>query len=208
MNLTEKFQILIYVKIKSISDVRTNSSSETFVFKLDDPLYEKAKAIEEFDEYPTLDSIKKIVLNEYYSGWENEYSDEIYDGPTPVNDIFSDYEIDKTEENWEKYKNLYEPLVGNAFLMIDRDSNKCSEIKNILYQDYIKREIIPIVEKLKIGKRYSIRLNIYGPTDPLISFIWKGKPDIIVEGGYRKKPTKENIITILCLSVLDTLHED
>lgn len=195
------------MRIRSIIDVITNSSSEVFVFKLDDSLYPKANSICSFDEYPDLESIKKEVLGKYYYGWEDLYYKFGYNGPTPTNDIFSDPDIEKSEENWERYKNLYESLVGYAFLEIDRDSDECSEIRHIIHEDWVKKNILPIIEKLEIGKKYEVDLSIIEEFRETVWFIWEGKPEIIVHSDMYEDFKEINIKSLLCCSKLDTFHE-
>ena len=134
------------ISIRSITDIITNSSSEAFIYKLDDPEYaelkdymlqKKALFSDTFIEIKSLDDVKPLVLNNYY-GWQ----DLMYDccGYTPKpdwifpeKDIFGDiYDLDdlmketgKTkEELWEEYKHDYDPVVGYAYASLSNNSSE------------------------------------------------------------------------------------
>ena len=59
------------MKIKSITDIITNSSSEVFCYKIDQEYEDLKKAVPEmeFTEFRTLDDIKKFVTSKVYYGW-------------------------------------------------------------------------------------------------------------------------------------------
>ena len=78
------------MKIKSITDIITNSSSEVFCYKIGQEYKDLKKVIPEmeFTEFKTLEDIIKFVTSEDYYGWE-----------------FSDSEIQCS--NWEE--NVPEP---------------------------------------------------------------------------------------------------
>lgn len=194
------------LKIKSISDVITNSSSEVFVVNLSCPLYEEIKKITDFTEFPNLESVKNFILSKDYYGWDsmfddvNEIGNPDYD--SPKYDVFKDY--NKTPENWEKYKNLYESLIGVAITKVNIDSDEYKRIKDVLYKDNFERTILPIIKKLIPGKKYIGDLKT---GDQKVSFLWTGEKDVMVEGE-KFKPFYVDINILFELIKLDTIHEN
>lgn len=172
------------MKIKSITDVITNSSSEVFIISLSDPLYEKIKNITEFIEVRNLDSLKDFVLSKDYCGFDYMFDDvkeignPVYD--LPRYDVFEDYsEIERTLENWEKYKDLYKGLLGVAFTRLGYDSPEIKEIDDILFEDHFRKDLLPVIQGLVPGERYTSDLEI---DNQEISFLWTGEDNITVEG--------------------------
>ena len=198
------------MKIRSITDVITNSSSETFIINLKDPLYSEIKKEAEFKEFPDFDSLRDFILSDHYYGWNSMYGDAFeinnpnYDSPRY--DVFEcEYDEPKrTLENWEKYKELYKGLLGIGVLNLDRDSDECRKIHEILYKDNLKKNILPLVKDLIPGKRYYGNLRM---DDQEVSFEWTGEDKVIVEGP-KFKPFEVNIVTLLELVKKDTLHTD
>jgi hypothetical protein len=60
------------MKIKSITDIITNSSSEVFCYKIDQEYEDLKKAVPEmeFIEFRTLEDIRKFITSDDYYGWE------------------------------------------------------------------------------------------------------------------------------------------
>lgn len=206
------------MQIRSITDVITNSSSETFIVKLNDPIYEKLKLIDDdFVEIPDLDSLKKIILSEDYSSWEDYFGCEFE--VTPNYDIFgqwlydedgNEYKLEKTEENWEKFKELYRNVVGKAILCIDRDSQAAQDINECFYRRHIEETIQPVIDSLKVGKSYSVKIKGYysGVEDIIAKFKWEGNKSIEFITNTMKSPAEIDIEVLLNMSKLETLHED
>lgn len=188
------------MKIKSILDVITNSSSEVFVFKLGDPLYEKAKEVTEFEEYHDLDSVKDLVFSCNFKGIPG----------IDVRDVFhDDYDYEEmTDENWEKYKEFYEPIIGHAILEIDRDSEECDAIRDILWQDEVEKVYVPVANGLKEGTKYKVTIKLCDDIEEEIEFTWKGDWKNVKFVGKRDWVFTESIIPVLSWANLDTLKED
>lgn len=198
------------MKINSITDVITNSSSEVFIINLSDPLYQEIKKETEFLEFLDFDSLRDFILSDSYYCWNAMFSgSEIEIGNPDYNppsyDVFESYsDIEKTSENWEKYKDLYKGLLGIAVANLDRDSDECRRIHDILYRDHFKKNLSPVVEKFEPGKRYYGTLKT---DDQEISFMWNGEEVVTVEGS-KFNPFQVNITTLLDLIKLDTIHEN
>lgn len=196
------------MKIKSISDVITNSSSEVFIINLSDPLYGELRKITEFKELPNLEAVRDIVLSKSYSSWDLDFGGSNGDVEVgnpdyvpPRYDVFDHYsDIERTPENWEKYKDLYKGVLGVAIQTLENDSEEYRKIKEILHRDYLEKNIYPVIEKLIPGKRYSGSLK----TDKEIkaSFVWTGEEKVTVEGPKFNSFTAD-IVTLLELIELD-----
>lgn len=196
------------MKIKSVSDVITNSSTEVFVIRTSDPLFSKLKdIIDEWDEFPDLESIRNVVLSEDYYRWDSIYSitTSINDCPaeSPMYDVFET--VERTPENWEKYKDLYKSVCGAAYLVIDRDQDKYMEVRDAILQDHIEKHILPIIETMIPGKKYSAYLKF---ENQKIEFLFSGDIEVVISGEYFN-PYKVDLITLLNYLIKpESLHEN
>lgn len=119
------------IKVKSKTDVITNSSTEVFIFKMDKDYFDMKAWIkeqgQELDlwEVNTLDDLKETITDRDYKGWAwNDWwstgnTDKI---PLPDEDPWEekgnflyDYPGQTIDEIWEKTKHHYKDLVGYAF---------------------------------------------------------------------------------------------
>ena len=131
------------MKIKSITDIITNSSSEVFCYKIDQEYEDLKKSVPEmeFTEFRTFEDIRKFVTSkDYYrwnfSGYEIQYSNGEENIPEPKYDLYSydnDWLIDdlkksgKTDDEiWNFFKILYKNVLGYAFLYLDEESRNVS----------------------------------------------------------------------------------
>lgn len=141
------------MKIRSITDVITNSSTEVFCYRIDDPVYQEIqKAIPwlDWDEFKTEEDIKKLVMDPNY--WGLSWTDSVQNdhGPeeaVPFYDIMANYEFkegikDKKtpDEIWEFIKGFYlEGLIGKAVATFENDCishAQYQEIENFLNKKY------------------------------------------------------------------------
>lgn len=198
------------ISIRSITDIITNSSSEAFIYKLDDPEYaelkdymlqKKALFSDTFIEIKSLDDVKSLVINDnYYHGWQ----DLMYDccGYTPKpdwifpeKDIFGDiYDLDdlmketgKTkEELWEEYKHDYDPVVGYAYASLSNNSSEgpIDEIEAIwdFYGEKYAKKLHEFFSGLKPGKIYSchVKDDRNNPYEESDIFLWNLYPENFV----------------------------
>lgn len=123
------------VKIQSISDIITNSSSEVFVAKINEDFKEFFKGCENlFDAvFYTIDDVKKFCCES--DTWQLEIFNEVLDknplGDWKIMDMMED--LGKTrEEVFDFFKKYYEPLVGYA--IESHDDCQC----NNKLEDYLK----------------------------------------------------------------------
>ena len=134
------------MKIKSITDVITNSSTEVFCYKLDDPEYKEIqKAIPwlTWQEFKTEEDIKNFVMDSDYYGipWDS-YSVQKDHGPenaTPSFDIMNVWEFKENikdkktpEEIWEFIKDFYvEALLGKSVAYFCNEGMSSNMYKNV-----------------------------------------------------------------------------
>ena len=141
------------MKLRSISDVITNSSTEVFCYKIDDPEYQEIqKAIPwlYWNEFNTEEDIKKLVMDPNY--WGLPWTDGVQcdHGPeeaVPFYDIMANYEFkerlkDKKtpDEIWEFIKGFYiEGLIGKAVSAFENDcipGTQYQEVSDFLDRKY------------------------------------------------------------------------
>lgn len=119
-----KYQLL---KVKSITDVITNSSTEVFLLKNDDAFKEFNNSLETLYADYIFDTEEKVkeYLSESYEGntYRYEYLSEFLETNPLANYDFIDMvkdELKKTyDETWEFVKSCYLPLVGYALIMVE-----------------------------------------------------------------------------------------
>ena len=123
------------MKLRSITDVITNSSTEVFCYKLDDPEYQEIKRDIPWlywTEFKTEDDIKKLVMAPDYWGLSWTDSVQCDHGPEealPLYDIMANYEFKEglegkktPDEIWEFIKGFYiEGLIGKAVASFEND---------------------------------------------------------------------------------------
>lgn len=131
------------MKIKSITDIITNSSSEVFCYKIDQEYEGLKKAVPEmeFIEFKTLEDIRKFVISKDYYGWEFsgceiQCSNGEENVPEPEYDFYGyegEWLIDKLkksgktdDEIWDFFKVVYENILGYAFLYLGEGSRDVS----------------------------------------------------------------------------------
>ena len=198
------------MKIKNISDVITNSSSEVFIISTSNPRYPEFKELGCFDEFPDIESLRDFILSDKYEGWDLLTSGDITeigepDYTPPRYDVFEyDSDIPRTYANWEKYKDLYCGLLGIAVSKLYDGSELFHEVKNLIYKEHFERDLLPVIQKFETGKRYYGNLTV---DNQEVSFEWTGEDKVIVEGP-KFKPFQVNITTLLDLIKLDTIHEN
>lgn len=141
------------MKIRSITDVITNSSTEVFCYKIDDPEYQEIqKSIPwlSWSEFKTEEDIKELIMDPDY--WGLPWTDSIQNdhGPeeaVPFYDIMANYEFkegikDKKtpDEIWEFIKGFYiDGLIGKAVATFENDCishSQYQEIENFLNKKY------------------------------------------------------------------------
>lgn len=119
-----KYQLL---KVKSITDVITNSSTEVFLLKNDDVFKEFNNSLETLYADYIFDTEEKVkeYLSESYEGnsYRYEYLSEFLETNPLANYDFIDMvkdELKKTyDETWEFVKSCYLPLVGYALIVVE-----------------------------------------------------------------------------------------
>lgn len=163
------------IKIRSISDVISNSSNEAFCFKLDEDfekLQSKSGLGDLFTIIRNLNDVKKVIWPEEewktYESWEDFTSRyaQCEHGhkpcPKPIRDVFQEWETlrngdtngwdnlteEEKDELWEENKHLYEPVVGYAYALLNNEGgNPCiEEICNLWREIWANRQI-DIVKK-------------------------------------------------------------
>lgn len=121
------------MKIKSITDVITNSSNEVFCYKIDSFEYKKFKELipeVQFIEFKTWEDIRNYVTNKDYFEWDLTKWAQCTHGEgaiEPKNDFYGDYtrmqilkESGKTDDEiWEFFKSGYENILGLAYYSIE-----------------------------------------------------------------------------------------
>jgi hypothetical protein len=141
------------MKLRSITDVITNSSTEVFCYKLNDPEYQEIKKELkwlDWDEFRTEDDIKKLVMNPDY--WGLPWTDGVQNdhGPEealPFYDIMANYEFREglegkktTDEIWDFIKEFYlGGLLGKAVAYFSNDcmsDGQYQEMKDFLNRKY------------------------------------------------------------------------
>lgn len=141
------------MKIRSITDVITNSSTEVFCYRIDDPVYQEIqKAIPwlDWDEFKTEDDIKKLVMDPDYWGmywYDHVQCDHGPEEAKPFYDIMANYEFKEAiegkkspDEIWEFVKGFYlDGLLGKAISSIENDcisDTQYQEIEDFLGKKY------------------------------------------------------------------------
>lgn len=131
------------MKIKSITDIITNSSSEVFCYKIDQEYEDLKKAVPEmkFTEFRTLEDVRKFVTSKDYYGWDiiSDSESQCNHGescPEPDYDFYSidnEWLIDKLkksgktdDEIWDFFKVAYTDIPGYAFLKLGEGSRDVS----------------------------------------------------------------------------------
>lgn len=132
------------MKIKSITDIITNSSSEVFCYKIDQEYEDLKKAVPEmkFIEFRTLEDVRKFVASEDYYGWDIIFDSDSQcnhgeNCPEPDFDFYSCENewliLDKLrksgktdDEIWDLFKVFYENILGYAFLKLEEGSREVS----------------------------------------------------------------------------------
>ena len=205
-------------KIKSITDVITNSSTEVFCYKLDDPEYERIKKAIPWlywDEFRTEEDIKKIVMDpDYYelpwlSGVQCDHGPE---DSEPVYDIMSEWSFrehikDKKtpDEIWEFIKSFYMNLLGKAVCCFENDciSNDQYEDVSGFLGDIHREKVEKILDSFKPGDIIEAELLCplisNGKTGPiLIKKVTDTEFDLIPESweefGVFKEYDKDKVI--------------
>lgn len=116
---------LVKVKIQSVSDVITNSSSEVFLTKVTEN-FKKAFTEDDHKYFDAIilneEDLKKWICEKDY--WQLEELDEIVDN-NPLFNIYDELEkCGKTlEEAFEFFKNCYTPLIGYAIFTCEDTYN-------------------------------------------------------------------------------------
>ena len=118
------------MKIKSITDVITNSSTEVFCYRIGSPELKRLQAEipgVQWTEFNGEQDLKNLVLNpEYYEWpWRERVN---HDGQPEILDLLG-YLIMQNyaaqvgpERTWEFVKDAYQPAIGYAFASIESDS--------------------------------------------------------------------------------------
>lgn len=132
------------MKLRSVTDVITNSSTEVFCYKIDDPEYQEIKTAIPWlywDEFKTEDDIKEMVMDPSYWGipWGNPQNDHGPEQALPIYDIMADYgfkegiEGKKTpDEIWEFIKEFYiDGILGKAVASFENDCISDSQYRDI-----------------------------------------------------------------------------
>lgn len=190
------------MKIKSITDVITNSSTEVFCYRIDDPEYKEIqKAIPwlNWHEFKTEEDIKNFVMDpNYYEIPWNSYSVQVDHGPeeaVPSCDIMSIWEFrenikDKKtpDEIWEFIKSFYvEALLGKAVSYFANDGVSSSLYQNV--SDFLdlkyKEKLEKHLSQFKIGDILEVDL-VYPLTSGAKSVLIKKTSDTTYE------PVKES----------------
>jgi len=159
------------MKLRSITDVITNSSTEVFCYKIDDPEYKEIQRDIPWlywEEFKTEEDIKKIVMDPDYYGlsWDDGsiQNDHGPEKALPFYDIMSNDEFregikgKKTpDEIWEFVKGFYlEGLLGKAVAVFDNDCISDSQYQDI--EDFLDR---------KYKEKLSAHLSQFVPGDVL-----------------------------------------
>ena len=140
------------MKIRSITDVITNSSTEVFCYRLDDPEYQEIKKAIPWlywDEFKEEEDVKKLVMDKDYWGvpWTNGVQND--HGPeeaVPLYDIMADYEFKESikdkktpDEIWEFIKGFYlGELIGKAVATFENDCISHSQYQEV--EDFLDKK--------------------------------------------------------------------
>lgn len=135
------------MKIKSKSDVITNSSSECFCLRIDQDFEDmlgwlkKKGFTDTFAVFRTLDDVRAFVTRPEYYCWEDEFESESSQGKDYVGPVFDIYghwcfkdEIYKAlveagwtdDQIWDKFKDFYAPVVGHAYAELNNNTSEGS----------------------------------------------------------------------------------
>jgi hypothetical protein len=144
------------MKLRSITDVITNSSTEVFCYKINDPEYQEIKKDVPWlpwTEFKTEDDIKNLVMDPDYWGLPWAGGVQCDHGPEealPIYDIMANYEVRETlkgkktpDEIWEFVKEFYiEGLIGKAVSSFENDCishDQYQEMNNFLNRKYSEK---------------------------------------------------------------------
>lgn len=131
---------LVKIKIQSVSDVITNSSSEVFLTKVTDN-FKKVFTEEDHKYFDVIilneEDLKKWICEKDH--WELESLDELVDH-NPLYHIYDTLEdCGKTiEEAFEFFKDCYTPLIGYAIFTCE-DTYSWSKLENY-HEEYRNKE--------------------------------------------------------------------
>jgi len=167
------------MKIRSITDVITNSSTEVFCYKIDDPEYQEIqKSIPwlSWNEFKTEEDIKELIMDPDY--WGLSWTDSVQNdhGPeeaVPLYDIMANYEFkegikDKKtpDEIWEFIKGFYiDGLIGKAVATFENDCishTQYQEVEDFLnkkYKEKLEKHLSQFVpgDILEVDLRFPLR---------------------------------------------------
>lgn len=109
--------MIIGIKIQSVSDIITNSSSEVFVSSSSDELLQALKELNiDYDCYHNEEELRKAVEE---NSWD---FDEIVEFNPYREWWFDDIKSRKTcDELWDFFKVFYMDLIGKIIIDVDRD---------------------------------------------------------------------------------------
>ena len=149
------------MKIKSKSDVITNSSNEVFCFKMDEEYEELKREVPEFvfTEFKTWDDIRKYVTDENYSEWnltgwaqrthgEGDVEPEYDFYGSYGNGGFVDYlkKSGKTDDEiWDFFKIGYRNILGLAYYVISEGQSRPSWVEK--YDNWALKKKLEKIEK-------------------------------------------------------------
>ena len=195
------------MKIKSKSDVITNSSNEVFCFKMDEDYEELKREIPEivFTEFKTWDDIRKYVTDENYWEWDLTRWAQCEHGEgavEPKHDFYGGYEnrefIDalknsgKTDDEiWEFFKEGYENILGYAFLYLGEGSRDVSwkdKYETWEHSKYINKLKTYLTSNFKPGDILSVKER-FGNFKKLVIIKYCG--DLNVDNPYSSEVNEE-----------------
>lgn len=186
------------MKIKSITDIITNSSSEVFCYKIDQEYEDLKKAVPEmeFTEFKTLEDIRKFVTSKDYYGWEfSGYEIQCSNGeenvPEPEYDFYSydnEWLIERLkksgktdDEIWDFFKVVYENILGYAFLYLgegSRDVSWRNKFKKWDWGRYCDKLENYLTSNFKPGDIMAVKEKYGGVKNPvLIKYLGKLEVD-------------------------------
>lgn len=188
------------IKVRSKTDVITNSSTEVFIFKMDQDYYDMLRWIKEqgrevsFWEVNTLEDLKEVVTSRDYDGWrwnDDTASGNIDQIPIPDEDVWAekgnflyDYPGKTIDEIWELTKHLYKDIPGHAFYCHD------TEFGSSMIDSWIEKRHKEIMKKLiadlpNDGGLVSVFFN--KTTYPDLSRMYEGSRFVVMLSKDRKK---------------------